>query len=90
MIQDYQFEQPDQQSTGPKQGLVQVSAPASRSHSPLPTTTQLAQIFSAAMCSLMMALFFLFLSQSETVNAIVVTQSLLTQAGQVILGGSML
>jgi hypothetical protein len=90
MIQDYQFEQPDQQSTGPKQGLVQVSAPASRSRSSLPTTTQLARIFSAAMCSLMMALFFLFLSQSETVNAIVVTQSLLTQAGQVILGGSML
>jgi hypothetical protein len=56
----------------------------------MPTTAQLTRIFSAAIGSLMMAFFFLILSESFVVDAAISVQPLLTLGGQVILVGVLL
>src|SRR6266849_3294064 len=86
----FHFEQQDQQSMGPRQGLVQVSPSEGGEHSSLPTTAQLTKIFSAAICSLVMAFFFFILLQSSSVNEVIATESVFTLAGQVILAGAAL
>ena len=86
----FHFEQMDQQSMEPRQELVHVSASTSNSYSPLPTTAQLTRIFAAAIGSLMMAFFFLFLSQNLVVDAVITAEPLLRLGGQVILAGVLL
>src|SRR6266699_1516103 len=86
----FHFEQLDQQGMEPRQELVHASASASSDHSSLPTTAQLTRIFSAAICSLVMAFFFFILVQTSGANEVMEMGSLLTLAGQVILAGAML
>jgi len=86
----FDFEQMDQQSMEPRQGLVYGSASESGWHSSLPTTAQLTRIFSAAVGSLVMAFFFFILVQSSIANEVMAMEPLLTLAGQVILAGAML
>jgi hypothetical protein len=90
MSQIFDFEQMGQQSVEPRQGLVHEAASASGGHSSLPTAVQLTRIFSAAICSLVMALFFFSLSQSLPVNEIIATEPVFTLAGQVILASAAL
>jgi len=59
-------------------------------HSSLPTTAQLTKIFSASMCSLVMAFFFFALSQNWEVDAAIVMQPLLRLGEQVVLVGVLL
>jgi hypothetical protein len=84
----FHFEQQDQQSMEPDQGLVHVSVLASKNRPSLPTTAQLTKIFSASICSLVMAFFFFILSQSWAVNEAIEMQPLFTLAGQVVLIGA--
>ncbi len=86
----FHFEQLDQQSMEPRQGLVHLSGLANGGRSSLPTTAQLTKIFSAAICSLVMAFFFFILLQSSSVNEVIATESVFTLAGQVILAGAAL
>jgi len=86
----FHFEQQNQQSMEPRQGLVDVSASTSRDHFPVPTTAQLTKIFSASICSLAMAFFFFILSQSSMVNIVTAMEPVFTLAGQVILAGAVL
>jgi hypothetical protein len=85
MSQIFDFEQIGQQSVEPRQGLVHGAASASGGYSLLPTTVQLTRIFSAAICSLVMAFFFFSLSQSLPISEIIATEPVFTLAGQVIL-----
>jgi hypothetical protein len=84
MIHFLYFEQQEQRSWEPRQGLA--SALASRSRPPLPTMAQLTRIFAAFMCSLVMALSFLILANGP-VNAVVGAHPLLTLAEQVFFAG---
>ena len=86
----FHFEQQDQQGMEPRQELVQLSGSANSGHSSLPTTAQLTKIFSAAICSLVMAFFFFILLQASGASEVMATESLLTLAGQVILAGAAL
>src|ERR1043166_5823183 len=86
----FHFERMNQQSMEPRQALVHGSASANNDRSSLPTTAQLTRIFSAAICSLVMAFFFFILAQSSAAGEVMAMDSLLTLAGQVILAGAML
>lgn len=86
----FHFEQLGQQSMEPRQGLVHTPASANRDPSSLPTMTQLTRIFSAAICSLVMALFFFILTQSWDINVVIQTNPFFILAGQVILVGAAL
>jgi hypothetical protein len=88
MIRTFHFEQWDRQSS--QQESVHMNAAASGSHAPLPTVIQLTKIFTAFMCSLLMALFFFILTQGSAVNAVAAMHPLFALAGQIVLVGSAL
>ena len=90
MSHTFHFEQLDQQCMEPRQGLMHLSASASSDRSSLPTTAQLTRIFSAAMCSLVMAFFFFILIQNSLTDAVIEAYPLLTLGGRVILVGALL
>jgi hypothetical protein len=86
----FHFEQLDQQCMEPRQGLTHLSTSASGNRSSLPTTAQLTRIFSAAICSLVMAFFFFILIESSVNDAVMAMDPLLTLGGRIILVGALL